>query len=92
MDIKPEPPQMLGSETWDDYWRELRLPVEVEKGGSLYVDAITDVFDRFLAQEDRLSVLEIGGAPGQYAAYIHRRLGHEVAVPDGVCRSRNLES
>jgi len=73
---------MLGSDSWDDYWRNLRLPVEVGKGDSLYIDAITDVFDRYLGGNRSLSVLEIGGAPGQYAAYVWRRFGHKVAVLD----------
>lgn len=73
---------MLGSDSWDDFWRNLRLPVEVGKGDSLYIDAITDVFDRYLGGGRRLSVLEIGGAPGQYAAYVWRRFGHDVAVLD----------
>jgi len=73
---------MLGSDSWDDYWRNLRLPVEVSKGESLYIDAITDVLDRYLCGDRRLSVLEIGGAPGQYAAYVWRQFGHDVAVLD----------
>jgi 2-polyprenyl-3-methyl-5-hydroxy-6-metoxy-1,4-benzoquinol methylase len=75
----------LGSRTdtafWDDYWASLELPLEVEKSSSLLLRAITDVFDRFLDGRPRLSVLEIGGAPGQYAAYVHR-LGHAVTVLD----------
>jgi SAM-dependent methyltransferase len=83
---------MLGSDYWDDHWSNLRLPVEVRKGDSLYADAITDVFDRYLGGDSRLSVLEIGGAPGQYAAYVWRRFGHDVAVLDnsaiGCARAR----
>jgi SAM-dependent methyltransferase len=43
---------------------------------------ITDVFDRFAPAGRPLSVLEIGGAPGQYAAYVHKQLGHAVTVLD----------
>jgi SAM-dependent methyltransferase len=40
------------------------------------------LFDRFLSRDRVLSVLEIGGAPGQYAAYVNKRLGHRVTVLD----------
>jgi SAM-dependent methyltransferase len=81
---------------WDRYWRELCLPREVEKGTSLYLDAITDVFDRWLPRGDGQTVLEVGGAPGQYGAYIHRRLGYRLHVLDSSavgCEAtrRNLE-
>jgi SAM-dependent methyltransferase len=71
-----------GTTFWDEYWTSLRLPVEIEKSTSLLVSALTDVFDRFLQSPRPLSVLEIGGAPGQYGAYIHRRLGHSIAILD----------
>jgi SAM-dependent methyltransferase len=67
---------------WDDYWSSLRLPLAVEKSSSLLVEAITDVLDRFLTSPRPFSVLELGGAPGQYAAYVNRRLGHAVTVLD----------
>lgn len=67
---------------WDEYWESLPLPIEVDKSRNVLVAEITDVFDRFLDADRRLSVLEIGGAPGQYAAYLHRRLGHDVTVLD----------
>lgn len=67
---------------WDEYWASVQLPLEVEKSSSLLMTAITDVFDRFLGSVRPLSVLEIGGAPGQYAAYIHRRLGHAITIFD----------
>jgi SAM-dependent methyltransferase len=67
---------------WNDYWSSVRLPIEIDKSKGFLVAEITDVFDRFLAREGALSVLEIGGAPGQYAAYVHKRLGHAVTVLD----------
>lgn len=67
---------------WDEYWASVQLPLEVEKSSSLLMAVITDVFDRFLGSVRPLSVLEIGGAPGQYAAYVHRRLGHAITIFD----------
>jgi SAM-dependent methyltransferase len=67
---------------WDDYWVSLPLPVEIDKDRNVVIHEITDVLDRFLETDRVLRVLEIGGAPGQYAAYLHRRFGHSVTVFD----------
>jgi SAM-dependent methyltransferase len=67
---------------WDDYWASVRLPLEIKKTSSYLIGAITDVLDRFLTSHRHLSVLEIGGAPGQYAAYVHRGHGHAISVLD----------
>jgi SAM-dependent methyltransferase len=69
-------------EFWDEYWRSLELPIEIDKSRGVLVAEMTDVFDRFLASDHPLSVLEIGGAPGQYGAYLYRRFGHSVTVFD----------
>lgn len=67
---------------WDDYWAAVRLPLEVDPSSSFLIAAILDVFDRFLSAPPTLSVLELGGAPGQYAAYVRRRHGHEITLLD----------
>lgn len=67
---------------WDEYWQAIRLPLVVDPDSSLLVDAILGVFERFLASPQPLSLLELGGAPGQYSACLHRRLGHEVTILD----------
>jgi 2-polyprenyl-3-methyl-5-hydroxy-6-metoxy-1,4-benzoquinol methylase len=67
---------------WDDYWSSVRLPIEIDKSKGFLVAEITEVFDRLLAHDRALSVLEVGGAPGQYAAYVHKRLGHTITVLD----------
>jgi SAM-dependent methyltransferase len=73
---------LTDEEYWDRYWRTLELPSEVKKGTSLYLDAITEVFDRWLPADADGTVLEVGGAPGQYGAYVHRRLGYRLHVLD----------
>jgi 2-polyprenyl-3-methyl-5-hydroxy-6-metoxy-1,4-benzoquinol methylase len=70
------------TEQWDDYWRRLELPFEIVKGTNPTTTAILDVFDRFLASDSRLSVLEVGGAPGGYLVHLWRRFGHDVCVLD----------
>jgi SAM-dependent methyltransferase len=67
---------------WDEYWHAVRLPLEVDPSSSLVAAAIVEVFERFLATPEPLSLLELGGAPGQYSACLHRRLGHAVTILD----------
>jgi SAM-dependent methyltransferase len=68
---------------WDSYWRDLRLPQEIAPGhpGS-YQSQILGVFDRYLGNGVGRSALEIGGAPGQYLAYVARTLGYSIACLD----------
>jgi SAM-dependent methyltransferase len=68
---------------WDRYWlRNLRLPAEVRRvPGDVYGNSILDVFDR-LPNDPSLSIAEIGGAPGQYLAYLHKRRGYAVTCID----------
>lgn len=70
------------TEYWDDYWAEAPLPAEVTRGRSLYIDEILGVLDRFLPVDGGLSALEIGGAPGQWLAYVHKRFGYDVNALD----------
>jgi SAM-dependent methyltransferase len=74
---------LTGTTHWDGYWEQVsELPIEVVKGEQSGSTAILDVLDRFVAASRRLSVLEIGGAPGGYIAYLWRRFGHDVCVMD----------
>src|SRR4051812_48992694 len=58
---------------WDSYWQGLELPTEVRNGDGGVVDAILDVFDRYLPASD--SALEIGGSSGRYLVYLYRTRG-----------------
>ena len=78
-----DPDRLTQEEYWDNYWRNLRLPSEIRKvPGNLYLNAILRVFDRYFPPDERLSILEIGGAPGQYLAYMHRTFGYSVHCLD----------
>lgn len=68
---------------WDGYWRGTSLPREIRRDPrALQVNAILDVFDSNLEADTTATALEIGGAPGQYLAYLHRSLGVGCAVLD----------
>jgi SAM-dependent methyltransferase len=70
---------------WDDYWawRRLELPVRVVRGRcGPQIDALLDVLERELERGPDLVALEIGGAPGQWLAYLHETFGYRCAVLD----------
>jgi len=74
---------LTGAEYWDRYWSQLTLPREYRHTPrSYYLNAILDVFDRWLPTDASLTAAEIGGAPGQYLAYVHRALGYRVTCVD----------
>ena len=69
--------QLTSSADWDEKWEGKHLPVAIERAtAGLYVQAILDVLDRYLPADPQRSILEIGGAPGQYLAYMYRRFGY----------------
>lgn len=49
---------------------------------AFYLNAILDVFDRHLPSGRNLTVAELGGAPGQYLAYMHRHFGYRITCVD----------
>jgi SAM-dependent methyltransferase len=84
VDHPPAPSAALvGADYWDRYWSGLTLPREYRHmPRAHYLNAILEVFDRWLPPDARLSAAEIGGAPGQYLAYLHRSLGYRVTCID----------
>jgi SAM-dependent methyltransferase len=75
---------LTDAEHWDDYWARWgsALPLEIRRESGLQAAAILDVFDAWVGQAEIHSALEVGGAPGQYLAYVHRRTGCDCAVLD----------
>jgi 2-polyprenyl-3-methyl-5-hydroxy-6-metoxy-1,4-benzoquinol methylase len=67
---------------WDDYWSNVDLPVEIKKSDDTFLlNEELKVFTKYLPKK-KLSALEIGGAPGQYLAYMHRQFGYSVSCLD----------
>jgi SAM-dependent methyltransferase len=65
---------------WDDYWSGTSLPQEFDEKPGVYLEELLNTFHRHLPVDPTLSVLEIGGAPGRYLAYLRRHFGYEVNV------------
>jgi 2-polyprenyl-3-methyl-5-hydroxy-6-metoxy-1,4-benzoquinol methylase len=65
---------------WDERWDRIRLPEIVEPATKHPIArAIVGTLDAHLPK-DKLSVMEIGGAPGQFAAYLSRYHGYEASI------------
>jgi SAM-dependent methyltransferase len=68
---------------WDSYWEKYQLPLEVRKGKqSPFISELLKIFDRYLPRDENLSILEIGGSPGQYLAYIYKTQGYQLNCLD----------
>lgn len=74
--------QLTTPQEWDRYWDQMKLPAEVTKGKDLYINEILEIFDIFLPKNENFSILEIGGAPGRYLAYMARNFHYKVCVLD----------
>jgi SAM-dependent methyltransferase len=74
---------LTGAGYWDRYWSRVTLPREHRHTPRAhYLNAILDVFDRWLPTGSRLAAAEVGGAPGQYLAYLLRSHGYRVTCID----------
>lgn len=67
---------------WSDLWKSVELPLEIKrKDSSPNILAEIDIFEKYLPK-GKLTMLEIGGAPGQYLAYFHKEFGYKVSCID----------
>ncbi|MCX6281414.1 MAG: class I SAM-dependent methyltransferase [Bacteroidetes bacterium] len=68
--------KLTGRNFWETYW-ETDTDKKKNKRPSLSVIEILNAFDRNLPPEHGLTVLEIGGAKGEYLLYLVKRFGYE---------------
>lgn len=68
-------------EFWDDYWRGMRLPASVGWSTNVGHNEILKLLTRELKTRG-LKTLEVGGAPGQYLAFLVKEFGAEGHVLD----------
>lgn len=67
---------------WDKHWTGVPLPAEVKRTRDPSHNRILEAFERHMPSQPRSRVLEIGGAPGQYLAYLVRKYQYEGFVLD----------
>lgn len=67
---------------WENYWESVQLPVEIKKENCApNILAELEVFEKYLPKE-KLQMLEVGGAPGQYLAYFHKAFDFDISCLD----------
>jgi SAM-dependent methyltransferase len=72
--------KLTEKEYWEDRWDRIRLPVIIEPATKHPINKeILRLFEKFLPKEE-LSAVEIGGAPGQYVAYLNKYHGYETSI------------
>lgn len=69
---------------WDNVWSKINLPVEVRRSKIKYADwnILLDVFDKYLPKNKNMTILEIGGAPGDFLVYMYKNFGYKIHAID----------
>lgn len=73
--------RIVEKEYWDEYWRERRLPLEIKKNKSLLLDEILEIMDFYIPPQ-KSKIIEIGGAPGQFLAYLKKTTDNDIYALD----------
>jgi len=74
---------LIDKKYWNNYWKDISLPLEIKKTKkNLYLNEILNVFDKYLQINENLSVLEIGGSPGQFLVYMHNNYKYNINCLD----------
>jgi SAM-dependent methyltransferase len=68
--------KLTGQNFWEDYWEE-QPGKKGKKKTSLLIREILKTFDEQLPGGKGLSILEVGGASGEYLLYLTRRFGYK---------------
>jgi len=78
-----ESDRLTDREYWEDCWKRVREPKKIRRDTkhALHRELIK-IFDAYLPQQTGLTILEIGGAPGQFLAYFAREFGYSAHAID----------
>lgn len=84
--------KLTEQEFWEQYWDNRTSGIEVKKEKkNLFVNEILNVFDKYLPVNQNYTVLEIGGAPGQYLIYFVKNFGYKAHSLD-YSRNGNIQT
>lgn len=68
---------------WDQYWQTIHLPCEARRDSNeIVTNEILGIFDRYIPHDAGWSILEVGGAPGRFLAYLKRCFKCDVSSLD----------
>jgi SAM-dependent methyltransferase len=78
-----EKEELTEKKYWDSRWEKVKLPTELtdENAGNVTKELI-QVINRYLPEKEGLSILEIGGAPGQWLAYFAKKYRYTIHALD----------
>lgn len=80
--MKNQQIELTQKERWDKHWARVKLPVILDPNTKKPVGKeIIRIFEKFLPKK-KLSAIEIGGAPGGFAAYLNKYFGYETSIID----------
>lgn len=63
---------------WEEHWKTVKLPLETKHEDNFLLDKILEVFDLYLKPSKNKTILEIGGAPGQFLVYMKKKFGYKI--------------
>jgi len=68
---------LTDKEYWENRWKKVKEPKEIRRETRHAVNKeLIEIFDAYLPHKTGLTILEIGGAPGQFLAYFAREFGY----------------
>jgi 2-polyprenyl-3-methyl-5-hydroxy-6-metoxy-1,4-benzoquinol methylase len=68
---------------WENRWKRIREPKEIRRDTKHAVNSeLIKIFDTYLPRQRGLKILEIGGAPGQFLAYLARAFDYSAHAID----------
>ena len=74
---------LTDKEYWNNYWTKINIPLEIKRTKrNNYLNAVLDVFDKYLPKNPNLSILEVGGSPAKYLIYMNKTFGYRVSSLD----------
>ena len=69
--------RLTDKEYWENRWQRVRTPKEIRRNTKHQVNKVLlKIFDTYLPSKEKLTILEIGGAPGQFLAYLTKQFGY----------------
>ena len=75
--------RLTDKEYWDNRWKRVRDPKEIRRDTKQAVNKeLIKIFDKYLPHQTGLTILEIGGAPGQFLAYLAKEFGYSAHAID----------
>jgi len=68
---------------WENRWKRIREPKEIRRDTRHVLNSeLIKIFDTYLPQQRGLKILEIGGAPGQFLAYLAKEFDYSAHAID----------